>query len=434
MKQLILAILLGIAAIGICFAHGGNKSENIVCMDSTDTEITTAEIEEILSSMIGSGIFETSPPKMMYSDKPFNYIPYEDPPEPINPIVPEYPESAKKLGIEGIVVLEVYVYADGTIGQIKVIKSLMAGPGGLNEAAINAVKQWKFQPGKSGGKPIDTSVIIPIEFTLPKQDKEFNDWINPDTKGREFDYQYNDIPPQPIVNNSVKKYFIPYPDSLTKRKIEDGVKFVIDVYKDGVIHKIVYVRPIKSGMGGLSKIALDTIKGWKFEPGTRNGKPIDTSADITVGFVLEQAMGGKSTDNGLPDDATAKISVVLKKDVKKVKKEVYKVWINEHTKDRVFNPSTDKCEYCDPPEPINPVPPEYPRELLRTGIQGVVVLEVNIFNDGEIRKITIKKSLSDGLDEAAINAVKKWKFKPGRADGKPVDTSVIIPVEFTLTN
>jgi TonB family protein len=46
------------------------------------------------------------------------------------------------------------------------MKSLMSGPGGLDEAAITTIKKWKFQPGKSGGKPIDTSVIIPIEFSL----------------------------------------------------------------------------------------------------------------------------------------------------------------------------------------------------------------------------------------------------------------------------
>jgi len=40
------------------------------------------------------------------------------------------------------------------------------GPGGLDEAAIEAVRKVRFQPGKSSGNPVDTTVIVPIEFKL----------------------------------------------------------------------------------------------------------------------------------------------------------------------------------------------------------------------------------------------------------------------------
>lgn len=101
-------------------------------------------------------------------ERPFEFVPYEDPPVPENPKAPEYTDFAKKSGIQGTVVLEVDVYKDGALGKINVIKSLLKGPGGLDEAAVNAVKKWKFQPGKSGGKAVDTTVIIPVEFTLTR--------------------------------------------------------------------------------------------------------------------------------------------------------------------------------------------------------------------------------------------------------------------------
>jgi len=130
--------------------------------DATDPNVL-ADIQK----QLGLGIFETNTSgRDSGSDRPFDFVPYEDPPEPINPIPPEYPAFAIRTGIEGLVYLEVDVYKDGTLGTIKVLKSLMSGPGGLDEAAVNAVKKWKFQAGKSGGKPVDTSVIIPIEFTL----------------------------------------------------------------------------------------------------------------------------------------------------------------------------------------------------------------------------------------------------------------------------
>jgi len=133
--------------------------------DATDPNIL-ADIQK----QLGLGIFETNTSgRGSGSDnRPFDFVPYEDPPEPINPVAPEYPAFAIRTGIQGSVILEVDVYKDGSLGTIKVKKSLMSGPGGLDEAAINTVKKWKFQPGKSGGKPVDTSVIIPIEFTLTR--------------------------------------------------------------------------------------------------------------------------------------------------------------------------------------------------------------------------------------------------------------------------
>lgn len=95
-----------------------------------------------------------------------NFVPYDDPPVIIGRLSPEYPDFAKRARVQGTVVLEVEVYKDGSIGNIRVQRSLQSGPGGLDEAAINAVKKVRFQPGKSSGQPVDTTVIIPIEFKI----------------------------------------------------------------------------------------------------------------------------------------------------------------------------------------------------------------------------------------------------------------------------
>jgi len=68
--------------------------------------------------------------------------------------------------VQGTVVLEVEVYDDGAVGEIRVQRSVQSGPGGLDEAAINAVRKIRFKPGRSGGNPVNTTVIIPIEFKL----------------------------------------------------------------------------------------------------------------------------------------------------------------------------------------------------------------------------------------------------------------------------
>ncbi len=94
------------------------------------------------------------------------FVIYDEPPQPIRRVNPEYPTFARRSGIQGTVVLEVEVLRDGSVGAVEVARSLMAGPGGLDEAAIRAVRQWEFTPAMSGGQPVAVWARIPIDFQL----------------------------------------------------------------------------------------------------------------------------------------------------------------------------------------------------------------------------------------------------------------------------
>jgi protein TonB len=91
---------------------------------------------------------------------------FEDPPIPIKQISPVYSSMAKNVELEGIVGLEVEVFADGTVGAVEVLKSLQSGPGGLDNEAVKALKQWEFQPARSNGNPIAVWTYVEIEFSL----------------------------------------------------------------------------------------------------------------------------------------------------------------------------------------------------------------------------------------------------------------------------
>lgn len=94
------------------------------------------------------------------------FVIYEVDPFTIKKAPLEYPIFAKNAGIEGDVILQVEVFKDGSVGAIEILKSLMSGPGGLDEAAVNSVKQWEFSPAKSGGKPVACWVTFPVSFSL----------------------------------------------------------------------------------------------------------------------------------------------------------------------------------------------------------------------------------------------------------------------------
>ena len=75
----------------------------------------------------------------------------------------EYPELARKAGLEGLVVVQFVVEPDGSISNIQVIRS--AGKL-LDEAAIKAVQQLRFKPGRQRGRPVRVRFSLPIRFKL----------------------------------------------------------------------------------------------------------------------------------------------------------------------------------------------------------------------------------------------------------------------------
>ncbi len=74
-----------------------------------------------------------------------------------------YPEIAKRAGIEGKVYVRAFIDKAGNVVAADIIKGVGSG---LNEAAVSAVKQTKFTPGKQAGKPVNVQVVIPISFKL----------------------------------------------------------------------------------------------------------------------------------------------------------------------------------------------------------------------------------------------------------------------------
>ena len=80
----------------------------------------------------------------------------------------------------------------------------------------------------------------------------------------------------------------------------------------------------------------------------------------------------------------------------------------------------------------NPAP-EYPQMARRRGEQGRVLIKVLVTSQGEASNVTLEKSSgSNYLDEAAIKAVKNWKFVPARSNNEAVSGYVTVPINFSL--
>lgn len=77
---------------------------------------------------------------------------------------PSYPSSALRQGIQGTTMLKVHVLIDGRVGDVLVQQS--AGHPDLDEAAIAAVRRWRFEPARRGSDPVAMWVLLPVEFQI----------------------------------------------------------------------------------------------------------------------------------------------------------------------------------------------------------------------------------------------------------------------------
>jgi TonB family protein len=86
-------------------------------------------------------------------------------PRLIREVKPQYTADAMRAKIQGVVWLECIVLPDGSVGDVRVTRSLDS-TFGLDQEAIRAAKQWRFQPGTRFGEPVPVLISIELSFTL----------------------------------------------------------------------------------------------------------------------------------------------------------------------------------------------------------------------------------------------------------------------------
>lgn len=84
-------------------------------------------------------------------------------PERIHYVQPEYPELARRARMEGFVILNAVIDKQGNVKDAEVLRGLGLG---LNEAAMDAVQQWKYTPTYYNGRPVEVILTVNVTFTL----------------------------------------------------------------------------------------------------------------------------------------------------------------------------------------------------------------------------------------------------------------------------
>jgi TonB family protein len=188
---------------------------------------------------------------------------------------PAYPHEASKKHLNGAVRLHVFVATDGTVRRVEVIEgdTLLAG------AAVEAAKQWTFEPPTVDGKPAEADTTIEVSFQI-LDGMACHVPVNPaatppnrtEVEGR-------------VMPLCLKSRIAPaYPAKAKKKHIEGTVKLRAIIATDGSVQHL----EVEEGDPILAESALKAVKQWTYEPLTFDGKPMEVETKIVVNFELSK--------------------------------------------------------------------------------------------------------------------------------------------------
>ncbi|MFH1213100.1 MAG: energy transducer TonB, partial [Candidatus Neomarinimicrobiota bacterium] len=338
------------------------------------------------------------------------FVKYDSPPEPIGGFktIQEnliYPEKAKQAGIEGKAVIQAQVGKDGVVKQSVVLQS--SGNAELDAAVLEAINKTKFKPAFRKEKPVSVYISIPVIFTL--QEKTEMQGKSDDKKNavaveneQKIEFVPYDEAPEPVGGFKAIQENLVYPEKAKQAGIEGTTVIQARVDEKGDIEKAVVLQ--SSGNDELDAAAIEALKKTKFKPAVFDKKPVGVYILIPVMFNLgaKNEEQDKSEDSGKTDD----------------------------------NAKPDSLPFDTSPEPVGGFAAlqrniVYPAIAQEGGVEGMVIVQASIDEKGNVTKCTVARGLPNtGLDEAAINAVKKTHFKPATLKGKPVEVTISIPINF----
>jgi len=191
------------------------------------------------------------------------------PPVLINRVEPVYPELARRARVEGVVILNVRTYEDGRVDQVKVANSRDPF---LTRAAIEAVKQWRYQPFYLRGKRYPILFNVTVRFQLS---------YGLDDKNREREQEKETPFIKPEIIHKVEPV---YPERARRAGIEGIVMLRIRTDNEGNVNSIEVLR---SNSTILNQAAIDAVEQWKYQPLYRNGNPIPIVTIVAVKFKLD---------------------------------------------------------------------------------------------------------------------------------------------------
>ncbi|MEN6312055.1 MAG: energy transducer TonB [Acidobacteriota bacterium] len=190
------------------------------------------------------------------------------PPSLIHSVEPEYPEEAAKAGVEGTVIIEARADEKGNVDAVRILRSVPA----LDDAAVAAVKKWKYEPMTINGKPVKVLFTVTVKFRLSQEgrDKLLEKFDRGAVKAE------GGIQPPKLVHLVEPVY----PPQARAAGISGIVILAVKTDAAGNVQDAMILKSIPQ----LNRAAIDCGKQWKYEPLGLDGKATPVVFTVTVRF------------------------------------------------------------------------------------------------------------------------------------------------------
>lgn len=238
-----------------------------------------------------------------------------------------------------------------------------------------ALKHWRFAPARKGGQTVAADIRIPFLFYTPI----------PPVAG-------NQKPPR-VTQQIVPEY--PYGMRRSGLVAEVTLSFVVNL-QGSVTNPVV----IQSNNPMFDQPAIAALLKWKFEPGTIDGRPINTPMTVPIIF---------SFNDGSGEEAVSVTSSSRRQQAK----------------------LPEELRYDVAPNPRNYSLPVYPYSLLREGKTGKAIVLFQIGPQGRVTALKIAEAAQPEFGLALAAAAETYEFDPGLKGGHPVSTVLKTEREFT---
>jgi TonB family protein len=352
---------------------------------------------------------------------------------------PVYPPEARAGGIQGVVALKVTITNTGTVEDVQVI----SGPQELRQSTIDAVKQWKFDPSWDHGYSVGVKTIGVI-YSLPNVVPVVGP-APPADEAAAGVKQYGGDVKAPMI---IYKVNPDYTELAKTDKVEGTVIVSLVVDEHGLPQHVKLLR----GLGdGLDEKAVEAVKKYVFKPGTENDKPVAVYLNVEVKFQLTDSSAQTqgpilvATPNSAPAaTALARGKAELNQMLADNPGAIGVQFHGDHTEHvatvivppQVANDAANGVKQVGGavkgPVPIYQPEPTFSAEAKKAKFEGIVTVSIIVDQRGIPQNVHVTKGVGHGLDEKAVEAVKKYRFIPAKENGKPVAVYLNVEVNFEI--
>jgi TonB family protein len=193
------------------------------------------------------------------------------PPRLIKQVHPVYPEEARKAGVEGVVILEAKADEQGNIVDARILRSVAP----LDQAALDAVRQWRYEPMVIDGKARKVLFTVTVRFAL----KEDGTSKSPEKFAQGAVKAEGEIKPPKLI----KEVAPVYPEAARVAGVDGVVILGVRTDEAGRVVDSMILRSIPL----LDQAAIDAVKQWVYEPFLKDGKAVPVVFTVTVRFQLK---------------------------------------------------------------------------------------------------------------------------------------------------